>query len=348
MISAAISIAMAGPIDWETNAAFVQEAEKLGVQYCWAAESWGYDAVSPLAFLAGKTTTMKLGTAIMQVSARTPAMTAMTAMSMQQITGGRFICGLGASGPQVVEGWHGQPFGHSLQRLREYAEIVRMAARGERVHFEGELYRLPLPGGEGKALKTSGVPTEVPIYFATLGPKTLEMTGEVADGWLGTSFMPEHADVFFKHLEIGAARSGRSLKDLHLQVGGAVAFGNDLERLIEPRRAGLAFTLGAMGSRQHNFYNAAFRRAGYEDLGMEVQRTWLGGDRQKAASLVPDEMVVQTNLLGTDEMVKDRIRAYRDCGINCIRVDPVGEGLAGRIETLGRFMGLLAEVNAES
>ena len=173
------------------------------------------------------------------------------------------------------------------------------------------------------------------------------MTGEIGDGWVGTSFMPEHADVFFKHIALGAARAGKTLKDLHLQAGGSLAFGDDIERLVEPRKAGLAFTLGAMGSKQHNFYNAAFRRAGYEDLGMEVQRIWLEGDREKATSLVPEEMVMQTNLLGTREMVKSRIRAYRDCGITCIRVTPAGTDLGARLATLGEFMELVKDVNAE-
>lgn len=347
MVSVGIGLPMAGPQDYEQHATYVAEAEKLGVEYCWVAESWGYDAVSPLAFLAGRTKKIHLGTGIMQISARTPAMTAMTAMTMQAISGGRFIIGLGASGPQVVEGWHGQQFGRSMTRLREYTEIVRMAMRGERVHYEGSLYRLPLPGGEGKALKTSATPVEAPVYFATLSPKSLEMTGEIGDGWLGTSFMPEHADVFFKHIEAGAQKAGRSLKDLHLQAGGTVAFGDDVEKLINDRKPGVAFQLGAMGSKQHNFYNEAFQRAGYEDLGREVQMTWLGGDRRKATELIPDEMVERTNFLGTDGHVKDRIRAYKACGITCIRVDPVGEGLAGRLDTLGKFVELVKEVDAE-
>lgn len=345
----AIGMPMGGGIDWETTASFVLEAERLGVDIVWSAEAWGYDAVVPLAFLAGRTSRVRLGTGIMQISGRTPAMAAMTAMTLSSVSGGRFVMGLGASGPQVVEGWHGQPFGRSARRLREYIEIVRMAVRGERVHYEGELYRLPLPGGEGKPLKSSAPPlAHLPIYLATLSPRSLELTGELADGWLGTSFMPEHADVFFTHIAAGASRAGRSLADLDLQAGGVVAFGDDLEALLAPRRPGLAFTLGAMGSRQHNFYNAAFRRAGYEDLAFEVQRTWLEGQRERAASLIPDEMVLQTNLLGTPPMVRDRIRAYRDAGITTLRVDPEGDTLARRLETLARTLELVAEVNAES
>jgi len=187
----------------------------------------------------------------------------------------------------------------------------------------------------------------VPVYLATLSPKSLAMTGEIADGWLGTSFMPEHADAFFDYMRKGAEGAGRSLEDIDLQAGGVVAFSDDVESLYAPRKPGLAFTLGAMGSRKHNFYNRAFQRGGYEEVAQEAQKRWLDGDRAGAAELVPDEMVSQTNLLGTDEMVKDRIRAYRDCGITTIRIDPEGTDMAGKLETLGRFMRLLDEVNAE-
>ena len=167
------------------------------------------------------------------------------------------------------------------------------------------------------------------------------MTGEVADGWLGTSFMPEHGHVFTDHLAAGAARAGRSLAERDLQAGGFVAFGDDVERLIPPRKPGLAFTLGAMGSRQHNFYNEAFRRAGYEDVALEVQRLWLGGKREEAAARVPDELVLKTNLLGTEAMVRARLEAYRRAGITTLRVEPAGEGQAARLATLGRLLDLI-------
>jgi alkanesulfonate monooxygenase SsuD/methylene tetrahydromethanopterin reductase-like flavin-dependent oxidoreductase (luciferase family) len=186
-----------------------------------------------------------------------------------------------------------------------------------------------------------------PVYLATLGPKSLEMTGEVADGWLGTSFMPEHADIFFDHIRAGAKKAGRSFDDLDLHAGGVVAFSDDVESLLGPRKPGVAFTLGAMGSREHNFYNTAYQRAGYVDLALNVQSMWLEGNRLEAAKLIPDEVVIQTNLLGTEAMVKDRIRGYRDCGVTTIRVDPEGRGMAERLDTLGRFMRLLDQVNAE-
>ena len=182
----------------------------------------------------------------------------------------------------------------------------------------------------------------MPIYLATLSPRSLEMTGEIADGWLGTSFMPEHARVFFDHIEAGASRAGRPLSALDLQAGGHVAFGGEVERLIAARKPGLAFTLGAMGSRRHNFYNDAFKRAGYTDAALEVQRLWLDGKREEAAARVPDDLAVKVNLLGTEPMVHDRIEAYRRAGITTLRVDPAGRTLTERLDTLARLMALLA------
>jgi F420-dependent oxidoreductase-like protein len=335
--------------DWEGAAAFVQEAERLGVDYAWSAETWGHDAATPIGYMAAKTSRIRLGTGIIQVAARTPANIGMIALALASMTNDRFLLGLGASGPQVVEGWHGQPFNPSLTRLREAIAIIRMVMRGERVVFKGKVYELPRPGGEGKALKSSAKPREVPIYLATLSPKALELTGEVAEGWLGTSFMPEHADVFFGPIAAGAQRAGRSLADIDLQAAaGAVAFGDDVERLIEPRKPGLAFTLGAMGSREHNFYNDAYKRAGYTEEALQVQSLWLEGRREEAAANVPDEMVLKTNLLGTEEMVKARLRAHRDAGVTTVRVQPEGRGLAEKVETLGRLMDLVKAVDAET
>jgi F420-dependent oxidoreductase-like protein len=184
--------------DWATTATYVTEAERLGVDCAWSAESWGHDAATPLAFVAARTSRIRLGSGVMQAGTRTPALVAMTAMSLASMSGGRFMLGLGVSGPQVIEGWHGVRFERPVQRMREIVEIVRMACRGERVSYRGTVYELPLPGGEGKALRTGARPQpDIPIYLATLSPRSLEMTGEIADGWLGTSFMPEHARIFF-------------------------------------------------------------------------------------------------------------------------------------------------------
>ncbi len=328
--------------DWEQAGAYVVEAERLGVDCLWSAEAWGHDAATPLAFMAARTSRIRLGTGIMQAGTRTPALLAMTAMSLNAMSGGRFILGLGVSGPQVIEGWHGIRFERPVQRMRETVEIVRRAVRGERLAYKGKIYELPLPGGEGKALRSAAKPQpDIPIYLATLSPRSLEMTGEIADGWLGTSFMPEHARVFLDHLEAGAVRAGRSLAQLDLQAGGVVAFSDDVERLIPPRKPGLAFSLGAMGSRRHNFYNDAFKRAGYEDVAVEVQRLWLDNRRDEAVARVPDELVLKTNLLGTEAMVRKRLEAYRQAGITTLRVEPAGESLDARLVTLGRLLDLV-------
>jgi F420-dependent oxidoreductase-like protein len=337
----AIGLRLESSEDWEEASTYVVEAERLGVEFVWSHESWGLDAATPLAFMAARTSRIRLGSGIMQAGTRTPALLAMTALSLASMSGGRFVMGLGVSGPQVIEGWHGIRFDRPVTRMRETVEIVRRAVRGERVAYKGQVYELPLPGGEGKALRCSASPRPVPIYLATLSPRSLELTGEIADGWLGTSFMPEHARVFFDHIETGARRAGRSLDAVDLQAGGHVAFGDDVERLVAARKPGLAFTLGAMGSRRHNFYNDAFQRAGYVDAAVEVQRLWLDGKRDAAAARVPDELAIKVNLLGTAAMVRDRLRAYREAGITTLRVDPAGATLSEKLRTLARLMELL-------
>ncbi len=336
--------------DWQSAIAYVVEAERLGVDSAWSVETWGYDGATPLAYLAAKTTSIRLGTGILQVGTRTPALTAMTAMALASLSGDRFILGLGVSGPQVIEGWHGVPFARPLQRLRETVEIVRRVTRGERLVYDGEVYTVPLPGGEGKALISSVPPRpHLPVYLATLGPKSLELTGALADGWLGTSFMPEHASLFFDPIAAGASQAGRTLADLDLQVAaGAVAFSDDVERLIAPRKPGLAFTLGAMGSRQHNFYNEVFQRSGYADVALEVQDLWFKKQREAAAARIPDELVLKTNLIGTKEMVRERLRTHRHAGVNTLQVLPDGETLDERLATLARLVELVKEINAES
>src|SRR5438105_86491 len=340
----------AANVDWEMAATYAVEAERLGVEMAWTAEAWGYDAATPLAYLAAKTTRIRLGMGIMQVGARTPAMAAMTAMTLAALSKDRFVLGLGVSGPQVMEGWHGVRFARPLQRMREYIDIVRMATRGERLTYHGEVYELPLPGGEGKALASAARPCpNLPIYLATLSPKSLELTGELAAGWLGTSFIPEHASLFFDAIATGAKRVGRSLTDIDLQVaGGVVAFSDDVERLIAPRKPGLAFTLGAMGSRQHNFYNEVYQRAGYADVALEVQDLWFKKQREAAVARIPDELVLKTNLIGTEDMVRERLRAHRQAGVNTLQVNPDGETLDERLTTLARLVELVEEIDGEA
>jgi F420-dependent oxidoreductase-like protein len=300
------------------------------------------DAVAPLAYLAARTERLRLGAGVMQISARAPSMTAMTALTLAALSRNRFLLGLGASGPQVVEGLQGVPFRKPIARLRETVEIVRMAFRGERLEYAGAHHRLPLPGGQGKALRLA-LPANphIPIYLATLSPAGLSLCGELADGWLGTSFTPEHADAHLRHLAEGAARAGRRLADLDLCVGVPVGFAADPEPLIRARKAALAFTLGAMGSARVNFYNQAYCRGGFQDAAREVQRLWLAGRREEAAARVPDELVLQTSMLGSEADVRERIRRYRDAGITTLRLEPQGDDQAARLETLGRALELV-------
>ncbi|MCZ6889684.1 MAG: LLM class flavin-dependent oxidoreductase [Gammaproteobacteria bacterium] len=342
-----VSIAIGGAAsgsrrDFQDQIEFVVEAEKLGVHAVWTAEAWGQDAIAPLAYLAARTERIKLGTGIMQISARTPSMTAMTALTMAAISNDRFILGLGVSGPQVVEGLQGRPFRQPLTRMRETIDIVKLAFAGEKLAYEGKHHQLPLPGGEGKALRLAQPSNNrIPIYLATLGPKALEYTGSAADGWLGTSFTPEHADAHLDFIRSGAASASRSLEDIDIQVGGTVAFSDDLDSLVAGLKPGTAFQLGAMGSAKTNFYNDAYKRGGYEREASEVQRLWVEGKRDEAIAMVPDRMVIEGNLLGDEAGVKTRLQAYKDAGVNTIRLGPVGDGIAGRLETLGRAMDLV-------
>ena len=338
------------PENWAEDLTYAIEAEALGVDVAWSAELWGYDAATPLAYLAAKTTRLRLGAGVMQIGARTPAMTAMTAMTLAALSNDRFLLGLGVSGPQVMEGWHGVRFARPLQRMREFVDIIRLITRGERLIYHGEMYELPLPGGEGKALVSGAKPRpHLPIYLATLGPKSLELTGELADGWLGTSFMPEHASMFFDPIAAGARRAGRSLTDLDLQVAtGVVAFSDDVDRLIAARKPGLAFTLGAMGSREHNFYNDVYKRAGYEEVAREVQDLWFQKQREAATQRIPDELVLKTNLIGTKDMVRERLYAYQSAGVTTLRVAPEGETLQERLSTLAQLVELVKEVSTET
>ena len=331
---------------WDELVDYVVEAERLGAELCWVAEAWGGDAATPIGYLAARTERMRFGSGIMQLGARTPALVAMTALTLARITGDRYCLGLGASGPRVMEGLHGVRHGNALGRMRETVEIVRLALAGERIAHEGKHFPLPLPGGEGAALRLA-LPANpaIPIYLATLSPRMLELTGEVADGWLGTSFIPEAAATYLEPLAAGAARSGRSLADLDICQGAEVAFGDDVEEMVARRRPQLAFSLGGMGSATTNFYNSAYARQGWEEAAAEVQRLWVAGRREEAAACVPDEMVLATTLIGTEAMVRERLRRWRDAGVTTVRLYPAGDDLTARLETLARAIELVGEVN---
>ena len=340
-----LSIGAYDRVDVKGMADLIQQAEKLGVHYAWSAEAWGGDAVTSVAYLGALTDRIKLGTGIMQISARTPSMTAMTALSLANLTNGRFILGLGVSGPQVVEGLHGSSYQAPLTRLKETVDILGLAFRGEKLQYDGRYHQLPRPGGEGKALRLDQPPRKIPIYLATLGPNSLEYTGAVADGWLGTSFSPDHADAHLAFLRKGAQAAGRSLTDIDLHASCNVAVGENVEALIDARRPGVAFSMGAMGSKQTNFYNDAFKRSGFTEDALAIQRLWLDGKRQEAADRVPDEMITQFGAIGTPEMVRQRFQTYRDAGINALtlRLDNK-QSLSERIGHLELVMDLVRDL----
>jgi len=338
-ISISIGSAYYNGEDWDDLVDYTQEADKLGVDQAWSAEAWGMDAIVPLAYLAAKTEKIKLGTGILQISSRVPSMMAMTAQSLDTVSKGRFILGLGVSGPQVVEGLHGASFAKPLSRLRECVEILRIALAGEKIAFEGEHYLLPRPGGEGKAIRLSQPPRpELPIYLATLGPKSLQMTGELANGWLGTCFLPEHASVFLDDLSTGTKKAGRSLNDIDIQAGGYFEISDDVDGLINKLRPSMAFTLGAMGSAKTNFYNDAYCRAGYEDVAKEVQGLWVAGNRDEAIRQVPDELITMSNFIGTQSMVEERLEAFKAAGVNTLRISTGGSTWKERTAALEEAM----------
>jgi F420-dependent oxidoreductase-like protein len=312
----------------EQQLAIVREAESAGFDSVWAAEAYGSDTATVLAWLAANTTRIKLGSAIFQMPARTPAMTAMTAATIDNISDGRMLLGIGSSGPQVAEGWHGQPFARQLQRTREYVVIVRKALAREKLEFDGEIYTLPLPDGPGKALKLTIGPVQerIPIYVAAIGPKNTQLTGEIADGWLPTFFSPEHVGEFRGLLEEGAARAGGGKAidgsfDIAPNVN--VSIDDDVDRARDAVRPLLALYVGGMGSREKNFYNALVRRYGFDEAADEVQDLYLDGKRDEAAAALPAELIDRVSLCGPKELVAERLGVYRDAGVGTLICSPM-------------------------
>ncbi|HEY1592318.1 MAG TPA: LLM class F420-dependent oxidoreductase [Solirubrobacteraceae bacterium] len=302
--------------------ATVRKAEALGYDSAWTAEAYGSDAATVLAYVAAGTETIKLGSAIFQMPARSPAMTAMTAASIDQLSGGRMLLGIGPSGPQVAEGWHGQRFARQLQRTREYVAVLRMALARERVEFHGETIELPLPDGPGKALKLMIAPAQeqIPIYLAAIGPKNTSLAGEIADGWIPTLFSPEHISSFLQLLEEGAARGGRTLDgfDIAPVVNSYVSEDHEYARNL--MRPGIALYVGGMGSRKQNFYNNVVQRYGFEAEAKEIQDLYLEGRKDEAAAAVPEALVDTVTLCGPRDVVRDRLAAYRDAGVGTLMV----------------------------
>jgi F420-dependent oxidoreductase-like protein len=293
-----------------------REAEGLGYDSAWAAEAWGVDAITPLAWLGAQTSTLKLGTAIMQLPGRSPANAAMTAVTLDLLSGGRFLMGLGTSGPQVVEGWHGQEWGKPLGKTREYVEIVRTILRRERLEHHGEHYDIPVQGGTGlgKPLKLMARPLrkDLPIYLAAIGPKAVEQTFEIADGWLPIFWSPEKARTVFP---VDRAREG-----FDVAATAPAIVTDDIESARGMLKEYYSFYIGGMGARGKNFYNDLFTRYGYEAEAREIQDLFLDGKQREAAAKVPDAFVDEVALIGPVERIRDRLAAWRESGATTLLV----------------------------
>ncbi|OBK22143.1 F420-dependent methylene-tetrahydromethanopterin reductase [Mycobacterium asiaticum] len=329
--------------------AFVVEAQRLGLDVCWVAEAWGTDAPSVIGYLAARTDRMLLGSGVIQIGTRSPVLVAQTAITLANLSGGRFLLGLGVSGPQVMEGLHGVAFARPLTRTRETVEIVRQVFEGGKISYSGKEIQIPRPGGEAVPMRLSTRPEHpIPIYLATLSPAMLSLTGQIADGWLGTSFVPEGADeAYFAHLDQGLAAAGRTRADIDICQGAEVAFAADedeLREMVAGRKMELAFSLGGMGSATTNFYNQAYSRQGWEEVAAAVRERWQAGDRPGAAALITDEMVLATTLIGTEAMVRARLAVWRDAGVDTVRLYPAGDTLDAKLATLGRAIELVREV----
>jgi F420-dependent oxidoreductase-like protein len=314
----------------------VQEAERLGFDSVWAAEAYGSDAATVLAWLAAGTSKIKLGSAIFQMPGRSAAMTAMTAATIDELSGGRMVLGIGSSGPQVAEGWHGQRFAKQLQRTREYVDVVRMALARQRVEYHGETIELPLPNGPGKPLKLMITPKQerIPIYLAAIGPKNTALAGEIADGWIPTFFSPEYVSEFRKLLEEGAAQSGRKLDDFDIAPTVNAYISDDRELARNLMRPVLALYIGGMGSRKQNFYNNLVQRYGFEDAAREIQDLYLEGKKAEAGEAIPDELIDMVSLCGPADVVRDRLAAFRDAGVGTLMITPMAFTAEDRIAQL--------------
>jgi F420-dependent oxidoreductase-like protein len=322
----------------------VREAQRLGYDSVWAAEAYGSDAATVLAWLAAGTSKIKLGSAILQMPGRSAAMTAMTAATIDELSGGRMLLGIGSSGPQVAEGWHGQRFARQLQRTREYVAVVRMALARDRVQYHGETIELPLPDGPGKPLKLTIQPVQerIPIYLAAIGPKNTALAGEIADGWIPTFFSPEHVSELHALLAEGAARSGRSLDGFDIAPTINAYVSNDRAAARELMRPVLALYIGGMGSRDQNFYNKLVQRYGFEAAAIEIQDLYLDGKRAEAAAAIPDELIDMVSLCGPRDVVADRLAAFRDAGVGTLMITPMAFAPEDRIEQLRAIAELAA------
>lgn len=319
-------------------------AEEAGYDSAWTAEAYGSDAATVLGWLAGQTSRIGLGSAIFQMPARTPAMTAMTAATLDNLCEGRFRLGLGLSGPQVAEGWHGQPFGRPLRRTREYVEIVRRALARERLSFDGEIYKLPLPDGQGKALKMIIGPVQerVPIYIAAIGPKNTALAAEIADGWMPTLLAPERFESEFRPaLEEGAKRGGRDVGEIDVAPMVQVTINDDLALARDFMRPFAALYVGGMGSRERNFYNALVTRYGFGKAARQVQDLYLDGKHAEAMAALPDELIDMVMICGPEDRVRERLAAYREAGVRTLIAIPVAATPEERLAIVRKLPELL-------
>ncbi|QQS45763.1 MAG: LLM class F420-dependent oxidoreductase [Acidobacteriota bacterium] len=307
------------PVD---NVALAREADRLGFHSLWTAEAYGSDAVSPLVWLAAKTEKINVGTAIMQMTARAPAMTAMTAATIDLMTGGRMLLGIGASGPQVVEGWHGLPYGKPVTRAREYVDILRKVwKREEPLEHHGEHYDIPTRGGSGlgKPLKLIIHPLRpsIPIYLAAVGPKNVALAAEIADGWLPVFFSPDRMDVYNEWLDEGFAKAGggKGVSNFDIAPTVSIAMGDDVDACRNNIKPFLALYIGGMGARDKNFYFNIACRYGYEEAANKIQDFYLDGKKMEAAMAVPDALVDEVALCGPRDRIKDRLEAWKASGI---------------------------------
>jgi F420-dependent oxidoreductase-like protein len=322
-----------------SNVALAEEADRLGYAVAWVAEAYGSDAPTVLSWIGARTQHIHVGAAVMQIPARTPAMTAMTAATLDSLSGGRFRLGLGVSGPQVSEGWHGVRFDAPLGRTREYVDIVRMALRRDVVSYAGHHFTLPLPDGPGKALKLGVRPVrdgQIPIYLAAVGPKNLELTGEIADGWLAIFFSPEFAGDLVGALDTGARRAGKGsdgtspLAGFDIVPTVPVVITDDLDYAYAAVAGYAALYIGGMGSREKNFYNQLACRMGFEKEAKLIQDLYLDGRARDAAAAVPREFLDSTSLLGPRERIRDRLAAYQEAGVTTLSVAPYGPSMEHR------------------
>lgn len=329
-------------------AARARDLERAGMDMIWVAELYSFDAVSILGYLAGHTERVELASGILPIYSRTPALTAMTAAGLDAVSGGRFVLGLGSSGPQVIEGWHGVRFDKPLTRTREIIDICRRVWSRERLEYHGEAYQLPLPEdqgtGLGKPLKLINHPVRerIPVYVASLGPANVAMTAEIADGWLPAFFHPDKArDVWGADLDAGLSKRDPSLGPLDICAGGVLSIcdPDTARKLREVGRPGTALYVGGMGARGRNFYNNVFRKYGYEREAEEIQNLYLSGKKAEAEALVPDDFLAATALVGDEGQVRERIEAYRAAGVTVLSVNPVGEDQLALIEKVKAWVG---------